>query len=148
MVKVRIPDLAAMLAMGQIPEHLRQVALLSAFKEEGDPPLALQKHDDGSPVLTDDVAKGFYDLKSHIIVATVVEPALTQAEASEIPVEDRDMLYAIAMRERDTDALGVRLGVEPLSRWATFRGKHGCPPDCPACNEAVGELSTVDLGQL
>jgi len=41
------------------------------------------------------------------------------------------------------DAAGVRIGVEPLDAWATFRDEHGCAPDCQACVTARGRLSSV-----
>jgi len=145
-VTVRIPDLSAMLAMGEIPDRLRHAALLQAFKDEKDPPLALQTNDDGSPVLDHELVKGFYDLRGHIISKTLVDPVLSQEDVLELPVEDRDLIYAIAMRERDTDARGVRLGVEPLSKWERFRHFHRCPADCPDCAETLRELSTVDTG--
>lgn len=147
-VRIRIPDLAAMLALGQIPDTLRLAALTQAFREEGDPPLTLQKKDDGTPLLDQELVKQFYDLRTHIVAASVVDPQVTPEDVAEIPVEDRDMIYAIAMRERYTDARGVTLGVEPLSRWETFRDRHSCPADCPHCAEALRELSTVDLDRV
>jgi hypothetical protein len=59
------------------------------------------------------------------------------------------MVSEIVQRLRVTDARGVRIGVEPLDRWASFREAHGCPDqDCPGCAQLVRELSSVDVGDV
>lgn len=75
----------------------------------------------------------------HIVRLVVVEPDLTSIETVEdldallIPA-DFSFLNEIAMRERVHDALGRRLwGLEPLTRWESFRKQHGCAEDCEAC---------------
>jgi hypothetical protein len=148
-VKMRIPDLAFMLAHGEVPDHLRTAAMLEVLDDTADEtPLALRKKEDGSPLVDEETIRHIYDLRQHLIVAAVVEPAVTEADLPSLPTEDKDMLQLIATRQRFTDARGVSLGVEPLSRWETFRGEHGCGPDCAACAKAVQELSTVDVDSL
>jgi len=47
-----------------------------------------------------------------------------------------------------TDARGVRIGVEPLQRFARFHHFHGLPEDgaCDGCARFVAEFSSVDVG--
>lgn len=61
-----------------------------------------------------------------------------------VPPVDYRWALAIAMGEEDRDGEGRRLwGREPLSRWATFREEHDCPPDCEKCSRAIDRLSVV-----
>jgi len=81
-------------------------------------------------------------LAEHLGYITIVKPELTIDQYRLLPAQDREMLRDIAMRVRQHDAKGVRLGVEPLDRWERFRHHHGCAEGCPACEKARDELST------
>jgi hypothetical protein len=97
-VKIRIPDLAALIEAGQIPQHLLDVALgAAAFEDEKKMPtvedIILQRQ------FTDKIAE-----------LTVVEPKLTEADMADIPFEDKHMLTEFALRTRDLDALNHHIG--------------------------------------
>jgi len=62
-----------------------------------------------------------------------------------VPEEDLEMLMRIVTGRQSFDAAGVRIGVEPLDAWATFRDEHECAPDCQACVEARRQLSSLQL---
>lgn len=74
--------------------------------------------------------------------------ALEEDELAEFPEDDLAMVAEIVQRLRTHDAAGVRVGVEPLDRWATFRRLHGCGEDCEGCEELVRSLSSADGGGL
>jgi len=66
-----------------------------------------------------------------------------------LPEDDLALVSEIVQRLRAYDARGVRIGVEPLDRWAMFREAHGCPdPTCEGCQKVVAALSSVDVGDL
>jgi hypothetical protein len=87
----------------------------------------------------------FGRLTKHLVAEALVEPELTVDDLDEVPEEDLEMLMRIVTGRQTFDAAGVRIGVEPLDAWATFRDEHGCPPDCEACVKARGRLSSVLL---
>jgi len=110
--------------------------------------------DDAETVaITPETLQRFDDYHRFLISRALVDPELSYDELQEgspvrPPQEDLDLLVEILTRGRDTDAAGVKLGVEPLDRWATFREFHGCEPGCPSCQEVVDALSTSDVGAL
>jgi hypothetical protein len=143
-VKIRLPDLTRLLKNDLLPERLRAVALKQAFADvEPEPQSENGSTNDAERYET---AKEMATLLDWLVADMVLEPELTQDDVETIPGEDRDMLVAIAQRERDIDALGVTLGVEPLSRWDTFRRFHECAEDCPACQKVRGDYSSIELG--
>lgn len=150
-VKIRIPNLGLLLEGDALPQTLRNAAL----QEMVDPisnrvargaVVAAENESPGepAPTVTLDDVRELYDLHKWLVVQTVIEPELELDDLHDLPQEDLEMLTQIATRERTTDAAGRSLGTEPLSRWATFRDKHGCAPGCEACAEVVNEFSTVD----
>lgn len=115
-IGVRIPDLSEMIESGQVPNHLLDAALGQAFKEQ----------EEGKTPSPDEVKKSFAqdrEFNDLMILKTVVEPKLTEADVREIPTEDRDFIVAIATRARDVDAEGEHLG--GLSSSAKFRKFRG-----------------------
>lgn len=141
-VDVRLPDLAILIEGDALPERLRTVA--AELWQTGAPALMGDQDETGKAKLDMEMVKGLAQLRRHLAAMCLVDPALSADEllSSGIPAEDIDLLASIAMRERDTDARGVKLGVMPLSRFDTFREEHGCPEDCPACQEVSGRFST------
>lgn len=140
-VRVRIPNLALLIKNDVLPERLRQVAVQEAINP-GQP--VGQTAEPGQPVTVDaEAVKQLYDLYEFLVLEMVVEPEITADDLAELPQLDLDMLTQIAIRERDMDAAGVRLGVEPISRWEVFRQEHNCSDECPACKGAVAALSTI-----
>jgi hypothetical protein len=129
-----------------LPERLRGIAAeLWQSGSVGD--LISGVNEEGGAQIDNDLLIKLADLRREIAAMALVEPAMTaqDLDTAEIPPEDIDMLTQIAMRERDTDARGVKLGVVPLSRFDAFREEHGCPEDCPACKAAAERLSTRSL---
>jgi hypothetical protein len=107
-VGIRIPDLAALVESGQIPNDLVQVALGVASGEDTKPSVELIKQQ-----------KEFTDL---LVLQTVVEPKLTPEVVQDIPFEDKDFLVAIATRQRDLDAEGEHIaGLTKSERFRRFR---------------------------
>lgn len=153
-VRIRIPDLSMLLAQDAVPDRLRAVALQKvseAFAEALRTPVAdpAEGEEPSAPTLDVEALKELAELHQWLVTQMLVEPELT-LEDLEGPVEERPpgddltMLVQIASRERHTDARGVVLGVEPLSRWERFRDRHGCGEDCRACQEVVGDFSSLD----
>jgi hypothetical protein len=87
----------------------------------------------------------FGRLTKHLVAEALVKPELTVGDLDEVPEEDLEMLMRIVTGRQTFDAAGVRIGVEPLDAWATFRDEHNCPADCEACVTARGRLSSVLL---
>jgi len=145
-VQVRFPDLAILIEGDALPERLRMVAM--EVWAGGSPQIVNEKLGEdgqpGKPELNVEIVKDLAALRRHLAAMCLVDPPMTAEDllTSGVPAEDIDMLGQIAMRERDTDALGVTLGVVPLSRFETFREVHGCGPDCESCETLQGRLST------
>lgn len=146
-VKVRIPDLVLLTKGNAVPQNLRAAALVEMTKQLTGRMPDLGGEDD-SPI-DEELLSQIANLQEWLVLEAVVEPALSADDLAEIPTEDKAMITAISGRERATDARGVRLGVDPLAGWATFRLRHGlerCPEDCSACQQAGEDLSTLDMG--
>lgn len=144
-VKIRIPDLARLLKHDLLPEGLRGVALRQAF---GQLEMGGGSSPDVPPPTDADrykTAKELAELMDWLLLDMLVDPVLEREDLDGIPSEDKDLLVSLAQRERDTDALGVRVGVEPLSRWDAWRSAHGCDDDCPECQNVVSAFSTVKV---
>jgi hypothetical protein len=68
---------------------------------------------------------------------------------SDLPEDDLAMVAEIAQRLRLYDARGVRIGVEPLDRWTSFREAHGCPDeDCRGCQALIEQFSAAHVGAV
>lgn len=145
-VKVRIPDLSLLIANDAVPENLRGAALeeLMGTMAALQAPAAADGSDPERPRIDKEKIQQLASLHFFLVSEMLVEPALTisELERAELPNEDLELLVQLATRERDTDALGVVLGVVPLSRFARFRDHHGCDESCEACAAVVEELST------
>lgn len=108
-VKIRIPDLGDMVESGEIPQHLLDVALGVINNDtKVDKELIIKQ-------------KEFTAL---IVKATVVAPKLeTDEQIAKVPVEDKEMLVAIATRQRDLDAEGEHIaGLTTSEKFRKFRG--------------------------
>ena len=150
-IRIKYPNLALMMRVGLVPTHLRAVALKVARGEINVSSREVTVGED----LPEPEGEAAYEemlklveLLDLLIMEMVLEPKLSQEDVDAMPGEDRDLLLAIANRERDVDAVGVRLGVEPLSRWDNFRGRHNCPEDCRPCQAVRQFYSSVDLADL
>lgn len=142
-IVVQIPDLFDLVRADALPEHLRSVAITVVQRELELDTATPAVTEEGKPTdLTWTTIKEAAELFEHLSYGMVVKPELTVEQFRRLPTEDREMLRDIAMRNRNTDAKGVRLGVEPLSRWEQFRSFHRCPEMCPSCQGALDSLST------
>lgn len=141
-VKIRLPDISILMAGDAVPERLRGIAIRELSKQIRD--VQATALGDVVPDIQAEEIADLMGLNRWLVTQTLVEPELSEAEleAGAIPNEDFLMLTQLASRERDTDARGVRLGVEPVERWAAFKQFHGCADECEACNDAIEELST------
>lgn len=154
--KIRIPGIAGMLERAELPTHLVGIALLDISHRDGAAAALRELVDDvmeetGREKLLAEVKK-LGEYQRHLVAAALVEPTLTFEEVSsgDYPEDDLAMVAEIVQRLRGVDARGVRIGVEPLDRWATFHREHGLgdPDGCDDCLRAVQELSSIHVGAL
>lgn len=171
--EVRIPTLTDLIRDAAVPERLRSIALKSAAhptglrgvmadslnsqneaeaKPEGDPEHktledALNENSDLKQAIDDVI-----EIQKRLIVQNVKVGGelltLEDLADPDFPAVDAEWFAGVMLREIDMDAKGVRLGIEPLDRWATFRHFHDCTQDCSACQALQDEFSTVDLGRV
>jgi hypothetical protein len=153
-VKVRIPNIADMVVGDAIPDRLMQAALRELV-DPGSIPLVEPAEGEaetngGAPRRPEydlDLIKKMAEFMQVVLLRTIVEPEVKDAsELSLFPQEDLDFLIQIARRERYTDWQGRVLGVARIDQFRDFAEKHGCPPDCEACEAHRRELSTTGPG--
>jgi aminoglycoside/choline kinase family phosphotransferase len=148
-VTIRIPDLPTLMLAGALPERLRGAALEvlnREVKREAQVAAALAGGGVDVPDLTEDDLNELTKLRIWLAAEMVVEPEVTEADFQQdgpLPKEDAALLAAIAIRERDTDALGVRLGVAELSAYDRFLLVHECSPGCKACEAKRDEAAAA-----
>lgn len=110
-VEIEIPDLPNMVAAGQIPNELIDVAVGVAA---------------GKKPTRDDIIEqaGFYNKLAAI---TVVKPDVTEENFvnGDLPFEDKEMIVEFATRQRDLDAVGHHLA--GLEKVASFREARRFP---------------------
>lgn len=105
-VTVQIPNLPTMVKSGQMPNELVEVATKVAAT--------------GS--VPDDLMEQMEAFHKFLVAHTVVEPAITEEDVNDLPVEDIEMLVAFATRTRDLDAVGHHLaGLETVDSFRQFR---------------------------
>jgi hypothetical protein len=160
-LKIRIPGIATLLEHGDVPDDLVELALLELTAENGATgALAadLAKSDNGKRAEIIEKIGRFGAFQRELVRAAVAavevapdewqEVHLSQADVASdaLPEDDLALVAEIVQRIRAYDARGVRIGVEPLDRWAAFREAHGCPDEnCEGCQKLLDELSTADV---
>jgi hypothetical protein len=145
-VSIRYPDLMMMATSDAMPERLRALAVKQARGDtlaDDAPPSPEQEEERSREELK--MLEEMREFLHHLVVAMVTEPELSYEDVADLPPEDRDMLIAIAQRERDTDAKGRLLGVVPLNAFDRFRVRHSCTPDCPSCEKVRDDFSLLDV---
>lgn len=110
-VGIEIPNLPTLVRTGQLPNELVAEALGTIASGKLTPEVIGQQAE-------------FYD---KLVVATVKEPAIEEADVIELPFEDVELIIEIATRQRDLDALGHHIaGLHKNKDWRRFRGlDHG-----------------------
>ena len=109
-VGIRIPDLPAMIVSGEMPSGLLDAALGAASGT-------------GDTQPTKELVEQQKKFTDHIVLITVVEPKITEADVQEIPFEDREFLVEIATRQRDLDAEYEHIGgLTSSEKFRRFRG--------------------------
>lgn len=126
----RIPDQAALLRSGKLPDRLRRTAILCAGHPAGPEgymaDLVMQAMISAERAeLVEQAIEDGIRLQNILIAEMLVEPQVTadEVEAGDFPEPDLRMLLEFAERKRDRDAAGNRLPVIMLADWATFRGE-------------------------
>jgi hypothetical protein len=148
-VRIKFPDAGELIRQDALPDELIHIAFMDQFAPDK------LREIIGDAKEEADLLKNFNELGDRLAVEMLVDPKLTLDELRQIPQEDLDMLKQIAMRERDTDARGVKLGVVRLDVFATFREAHERSadvaadhppfpdPDCASCRDAFREFSSL-----
>lgn len=107
-VKFKVPDLPALIKSGQIPNNLIDASLAAV---------------QGTTKVDRQFVIEQGEFVNKIVALSIVEPAITEDEAAEVPVEDRELIAELASRQRDLDALGHHIsGLHTNKDFRTFRG--------------------------
>lgn len=108
-IGLRIPDLPAMIEAGEIPQHLLDAALGVASSPDAKPTIELIKQQ-----------REFTD---NLVMLSVVEPKLSEADLKDVPYEDKEFIVSVATRQRDLDAEGEHIaGLTKSEKFRKFRG--------------------------
>lgn len=166
--ELRIPSISDLIRNEAVPERLRAIALKSAAHPAGLRGVMAQALDDqneaenkGEKTLEESLAESselkqaiedVVDIQKRLVVENVKIGGefltLEDLDDPDFPTSDAEWLAGVMLREVEFDAKGVRLGIEPLERWARFRHFHDCAEDCGACQALQDEFSSVDLGRV
>lgn len=163
-IRIRIPGIGTLLEKGDLPEDLLEMALLELTAEGGaTAALAgeLANAENGNREKAVERIARYGEFQRHLVCAAVVavetapdafEPLTLTPESlldGSLPEDDLAMVAEIVQRLRAHDARGVRIGVEPIDRWATFRESHGCADEgCEGCQKLIDALSSTDVGAV
>jgi hypothetical protein len=162
-LRIRFRGLAQILEHGELPTELVDIAFMELTQEFGAAGAIMKSLASGD--VTDEQKeealermKEYARLQRFLVIDAVqaievdgefVPVTLTEEQLDALPEDDLGMVAELVQRLRAHDARGVRIGVEPLDRWARFRETHGCPDEgCEACETLIRELSSTDVGAL
>jgi hypothetical protein len=107
-VEIKLPNLPELVAAGEFPNHLVDVAISVAS---------------GDRKVTADDIKAQAEFYRELLARTLVTPEVTPDQVKEIPFEDVELIASIATRQRDVDALGHHIaGLDKSEDWRKFRG--------------------------
>lgn len=113
---IKLPNIPKLVAGGQIPNELVEVASLVA---QGG---SRAKEVTGKELLTQHA-----EFTKFIVAKTVVKPEVKEEEVELLPYEDQEFLVEVATRNRDLDALGHHIG--GLHTQSDFRRFRNLPDD-------------------
>jgi hypothetical protein len=150
-VRFRIPDSAALLRSGRLPENLREAAIIFSSHPDGTDELmrelviAAALRGPGQETLSNMIQAGT-DLTPHLIAEMLVEPEVTPEEVASGMFHELDirMLLEFAERLRNVDAAGNTLPIIVLDEWATFRRQ----PQSTAGTGAGGDNGAEPAGDV
>lgn len=107
-VKLRLPDLPELIASDQLPNNLVDIAVKVA---------------QGDKSVTIEAIKSQPAFYKFVVQHSVLAPEVTDDLYAKLPVEDKEMIVALATRQTDLDAEYKHLGgLESSERWRKFRG--------------------------
>lgn len=110
-VGIRIPDLPTLIEAGALPQTLLDAAIgyiNGQGVEEQATPESIGRD------------RAFRD---KLVQLTVVDPALEDADLPDVPVEDKDLIVKLALRQDDLDAEGEHIGgLNKSDKYRKFRG--------------------------
>lgn len=119
-ISLKIPDLPRMIESGQIPQHLLDATLGVAAVGDGE--------DSKTPTKEQIVQER--EFTDCMVLFSVVEPKITEADLADIPYEDKEFIVMIATRRRDLDAVGNHIaGLHALEPFRRFRQIGEFSPD-------------------
>ena len=157
-VTIKVYGVGELLVRDAIPEHLRDTVALHLLNRDkggigaviGADLLELGKQNGSAD--TEAFQQRLRDARemSKLLVAeALVEPKVTIDELDGLPWEDVEELMRICTGQQPFDSRGVRVGVEPVSGWATFQDAHREGPclgeGCPRCEVARDALSSLHV---
>jgi len=162
-IRIRIPGIATLLEHGDLPDDLTEIALLELSAVNGATGELAQQlaSTNGNRAEILERVRQYGQFQRELVRAAVVavesapnewqDVTLTMDDigGGSLPEDDLALVAEIVQRLRATDARGVKIGVEPIDRWATFREAHSCPDeDCPGCQKLIDELSSLDVDEV
>lgn len=161
-LRIRIPGIATLLEHGDLPDELIEIALLEVSRSDGAAGAIAEEIQNIPTDATDarlERLHQFAQFQRHLVCAAIAAVdagndrwegvTLTPDALDGLPEDDLAMVAEIVQRLRGTDARGVRIGVEPIDRWARFHEAHGLDPQsCEACASFLQELSSTDVGAV
>lgn len=113
-VDIKLPNLAALIKAGQLPNELLQAAQKVA---------ALGRNPNPEEAITPELYDQMESFNNFVVAHTVVKPSIAEEDVSNLPSEDIDMVVGFAMRRIDFDAVGHHIaGLETIESFRRFRG--------------------------
>lgn len=104
---IELPNLAALIKAGNIPNNLIDDALKQRKASE----------------VTQETLLSTWEFTKLIVPVTVIDPKLDPDDVDDLPIEDVEMLVGFATRNNDIDAVGHQLG--GLETQKSFRKHRG-----------------------
>lgn len=147
-ITMRTLTLSELAVADGLPDDLIRLALVEMQPGGivGEIGAELQKSDEGALERAKKYAEDNLALRDRLILAAVLDPVMNEDDVRELDGFDKEMIAGIASRQLEFDAIGRRVGSEPLSTFRVFAATHHeqlSAEDCPACEEARRQFSAV-----
>lgn len=105
-VEIEVPNLPLLIKTGYFPNDLLDTAVSVMQGQKITPEMITQQAD-------------FFH---KLVAVTVKDPEVEEAQVSDLPYEDIELICEIATRNRDVDALGRQIaGLHNSREWVNFR---------------------------